>query len=114
MATQQGYLDDLERHGMVRVTVDEKTGEKTYAPRVPLSPPPFSPQAYIPAATFPEEWNDQVLQNFQNVYLYWWRNAFRALKAKMEGTPFQEFPPAFITDQSVYNPDTGLVERKTP
>jgi hypothetical protein len=110
MASQQDYLDDLERKHMVRVSTNEK-GEKSYDATHAMMPPPFYCQPYDASIMFPEQWRDKVLANFQTQYLNWWYNAFVALKAQQDQQAFSDGSGANIGAD--YNPATGLYEPRS-
>ena len=110
MATQQEYLDDLERKLMVEVKIND-LGKKIYAVRGPIALPAYDAMPFDPTRATPEQWRAAVLANFQDVYLEWWTNAFSALAAQLAGQTFSE--RSLLTNAGVeYNPDTSLFEER--
>jgi hypothetical protein len=107
MASQQDYLDDLERKHLVQVTTNEK-GEKVYTVPHSLLPPAFYCQPYTPDVMFPEQWRDRVLVNFEQQFLAWWYNAFRALKSQQDAQAFDDGSTKGIGVE--LNKETGLFE----
>lgn len=109
MASQQDYLDDLERRFLVEVKVNEK-GEKTYTPRSAIAVPMFIAMPYSHEIMFPQQWRESVLKNFTEVYLKWWTEAFEALRAQMS----DQVVAAAVTETSmyVYNQATELWEER--